>query len=105
MPCGTLVTYSQKAAKKMAVCSQHLSLITNICRLKRFSRMGGGRVLENKIFFLSVSKPHLFPLKESKNKYHIFTVGEEKRCFYKRYVFALRLNSPICETVLKCSNS
>lgn len=91
MPCGTMVTYSQKAAKKMAVCSQHLSLITNICRLKRFSRMGGG-VLENKIFFLGISNSHLLSLKKSKNRYHIFTIVEGKGWFKR---FLSRLNSTI----------
>lgn len=91
MPCGTMVTYSQKAAKKMAVCSQHLSLITNICRLKRFSEMGGG-VLENKIFFLGISNSHLLSLKKGKNRYHIFTIVEGKGWFKR---FLSRLNSAI----------
>lgn len=85
MPCGTMVTYSQKAAKKMAVCSQHLSLITNICRLKRFGRMGGGVGEQN---FLSPCKqPLYFFLKEKQiYMYHIFSIVGRKR-YFKRLFF------------------
>lgn len=94
MPCGTMVTYSQKAAKKMAVCSQHLSLITNICRLKRFGRMGGGVGEQN---FLSPCKqPLYFFLKEKQiYMYHIFSIVGRKR-YFKRLFFKKKIKIKLC---------